>query len=89
MFLTHDSGLTRRPIITQSPLTNENKAGNTGYAKFQIASFNKELIRPSKKKKTHVPRPRPLHFLAPPLFFYYFYEQRFYEQKSTGVTCKN
>ena len=27
-------------------------------------------VRPS--KKTHVSRPRPLHFLAPPLFFYYF-----------------
>ena len=24
-----------------------------------------------------VSRPRPLHFLAPPLFFYYFYDQRF------------
>ena len=23
-------------------------------------------------KKKHVSRPRPLHFLAPPLFFYYF-----------------
>ena len=31
-------------------------------------------FRPSKKKD--VSRPRPLHFLAPPLFFI-FYEQRF------------
>ena len=39
-------------------------------------------------KKKHVSRPRLLHFLAPPLIFYFFYEQRFYEQKPTGVTCK-
>ena len=39
-------------------------------------------------KKKHVSSPRPLHFLVPPLFFYNFYEQRFYEQKPTGVTCK-
>ena len=37
-------------------------------------------------RKKHVSRPRPLHFLAPPLFFYFFYERRFYEQKPTGVT---
>ena len=42
-------------------------------------------IRPSKKKK-HVSRPRPLPFFGPPLFLIIFYEQRFYEQKPTGVT---
>ena len=41
------------------------------------------------KKKKHVSRPRPLHFLAPPLFFLlFFYEQRFYEQKPTGSLVK-
>ena len=38
--------------------------------------------------KTHVSRPCPLQFLALPLFFIIFYDQRFYEQKPAGVTCK-
>ena len=33
-------------------------------------------------KKIHVSRTRPLHFLAPPLFFIIFYEQLLYEQKT-------
>ena len=42
--------------------------------------FHMKSIRPSKKKKKDVSRPRLLHLLAPPLFFlffFYFYEQRF------------
>ena len=42
MFLTHDSGLTHRPIITQSALTNEEKACNTGYTSFLIDDGNAE-----------------------------------------------
>ena len=38
-------------------------------------------IRPSKKKKD-VSRPRPLHFLAPPLFFYYFLWAKFLNVKN-------
>jgi len=47
--------------------------------------FTVAFIRPS-KKKTHVSRPRPLHFSRRLSFFIIFYEQRFYEQKPTGVT---
>ena len=42
MFLTHDSGLTHRPIITQSALTNEKEACNTGYTSFLIDDGNAE-----------------------------------------------
>ena len=42
MCLTHDSGLTNRPIITQSALTNEKKACNTGYTSFLIDDGNAE-----------------------------------------------
>ena len=46
------------------------------------------LIRPS-EKNTCFSSP-PASVLAPPLFFFllFFYEQRFYEQKPTGVTCQ-
>ena len=51
--------------------------------------LKKKIVRPlGQVKKKHVSRPRPLHLLAPPLFFVIFYEQRFHEQKPTGVTCK-
>ena len=33
-------------------------------------------------KKKYVSRPRPLHFLTPPLFFIIFYEQRFLTLRS-------
>ena len=36
-------------------------------------------VRPSKK---NVSRPRPLHFLAPPLFFYYFLCATFFNIKA-------
>ena len=38
------------------------------------------------KRKTHVSRPHPLNFIACLSFFIIFHEQRFYEQKPTGVT---
>jgi len=46
-----------------------------------------KLVRPSKRKK-HVSRPRPLHFLAPPLFLLYFYEQRFKSKNQQASLVK-
>ena len=39
-----------------------------------------------KKSTTNVFRPRPLHFLGPPLFFYYLLLEKLERTKPTGVT---
>ena len=49
----------------------------------------KKMVRPlGQVKKNTFLVPARFIFLAPPLFFVIFYEQRFYEQIPTGVTCK-
>ena len=39
-------------------------------------------VRPSKKKKHMFLVPRPLHFLAPPLLFYYFFMSNVFMSKN-------
>ena len=44
--------------------------------------MNKAKLKNKKNKKTNVSRPRPLHFLGPPLFFYYLLLVTFVQTKS-------